>query len=47
MNTAFKVVLSVLALTILLVVAGTFYRLEEGQQAVIVQFGRPVGRPVT
>jgi len=47
MNTAVKVVLSVLALTILLVVAGTFYSLEEGQQAVIVQFGRPVGRPVT
>jgi len=47
MNTAVKVVLSVLALTILLVVAGTFYSLEEGQQAVIVQFGRPVGQPVT
>jgi membrane protease subunit HflC len=47
MKTAFKVVLSVLALTVLLVVAGTFYSLEEGQQAVIVQFGRPVGQPVT
>jgi len=47
MTTAFKVVVSVLALTILLVLAGTFYSLEEGQQAVIVQFGRPVGRPVT
>jgi len=47
MKTAFKVVLSVLALTVLLVVAGTFYSLEEGQQAIIVQFGRPVGQPVT
>ena len=47
MKTAFKVVLSVLALVILLVLAGTFYSLEEGQQAVIVQFGRPVGQPVT
>jgi membrane protease subunit HflC len=47
MKTAVKVVLSVLALTVLLVVAGTFYSLEEGQQAVIVQFGRPVGQPVT
>ena len=47
MKTAFKVALSVLALVILLVLAGTFYSLEEGQQAVIVQFGRPVGRPVT
>jgi membrane protease subunit HflC len=47
MKTAFKVVVSVLALAILLVLAGTFYSLEEGQQAVIVQFGRPVGEPVT
>lgn len=47
MKTAFKVVVSVLALTLLLVLAGTFYSLEEGQQAVIVQFGRPVGEPVT
>ena len=47
MKTAFKIVLSVLALTVLLVLAGTFYSLEEGQQAVIVQFGRPVGEPVT
>jgi len=27
--------------------SGTFYTLEEGEQAVIVQFGRPVGQPVT
>ena len=27
--------------------SGTFYTLEEGEQAVIVQFGRPVGDPVT
>ena len=47
MKTAFKIVVSVLALTVLLVLAGTFYSLEEGQQAVIVQFGRPVGQPVT
>jgi membrane protease subunit HflC len=47
MNTARKVVLGAVALTILFVLAGTFYTLEEGQQAVIVQFGRPVGVPVT
>jgi len=47
MRTAFKVVLGVVALTVLLVLTGTFYTLEEGQQAVIVQFGRPVGAPVT
>ena len=28
-------------------VAGTFYVVEEGQQAIILQFGRPVGAPVT
>jgi membrane protease subunit HflC len=32
---------------LLLVLSGTLYTLEEGQQAVIVQFGRPVGEPVT
>lgn len=47
MKTAVKVGLGLLAVAILLVVAGTFYTLEEGQQAVIVQFGRPVGTPVT
>jgi len=37
----------VLALAILIVLSGTFYTLQEGEQAVIVQFGRPVGAPVT
>jgi membrane protease subunit HflC len=27
--------------------SGTFYTLEEGEQAIIVQFGRPIGQPVT
>jgi membrane protease subunit HflC len=36
---------AVLALGVALL--GSFYTLEEGQQAVIVQFGRPVGEPVT
>jgi membrane protease subunit HflC len=47
MKTPLKISLSVLALAILLTLSGTFYSLEEGQQAVIVQFGRPVGQPVT
>jgi membrane protease subunit HflC len=47
MKTAAKFAVSILALTVLLVFAGTFYSLQEGQQAVIVQFGRPVGEPVT
>ncbi len=37
----------VLVLVGLLVLSGAFYTLEEGQQAVVLQFGRPVGRPVT
>jgi membrane protease subunit HflC len=47
MNYMLKVGLGVFVLTILLVLSGTFYTLEEGQQAVILQFGRPVGQPVT
>ncbi|MBI3029896.1 MAG: protease modulator HflC, partial [Candidatus Rokubacteria bacterium] len=47
MTRVLKIGLGVLALGIFLVLSGTFYTLEEGQQAVILQFGRPVGRPVT
>jgi membrane protease subunit HflC len=47
MKRVIKVGLGFLALAILLVLSGTFYTLEEGQQAVILQFGRPVGNPVT
>ncbi len=32
---------------ILVVLGNTFYTLEEGQQAIIVQFGRPVGDTIT
>ena len=39
--------LGLLAVAVLLVLSGTYYTLEEGQQAVILQFGRPVGQPVT
>jgi membrane protease subunit HflC len=46
-RTALKVSIIVLVVAIALGLLGTFYTLEEGQQAVIVQFGRPVGEPVT
>jgi len=39
--------LGVLLLAFVVAFSGTFYTLEEGKQAVIVQFGRPVGEPVT
>jgi membrane protease subunit HflC len=47
MKTALKTTLLVLVVAALLTVSGTFYSLPEGQQAVIVQFGRPVGTPIT
>ncbi|MFQ5853043.1 MAG: protease modulator HflC [Candidatus Binatia bacterium] len=39
--------LGILLVLILLIISGTFYTLEEGRQAIIIQFGRPVGDPVT
>lgn len=39
--------LGVVALGVVVATFGSFYSLEEGEQAVIVQFGRPVGAPVT
>jgi membrane protease subunit HflC len=44
---ALQVSIIVVVVAVLLVLSGTFYTLEEGKQAVIVQFGRPVGEPVT
>jgi membrane protease subunit HflC len=46
-RTVLRGAIIVFVVAILLVLLGTFYTLEEGQQAVIVQFGRPVGEPVT
>ncbi len=39
--------LGLVALAVVIAVSGAFYTLQEGEQAVIVQFGRPVGEPVT
>ena len=47
MKSVLKISGGVLVVAILLVLSGTFYTLEEGQQAIIVQFGRPVGDLVT
>ena len=47
MKNALYVGLGALALAVLVATFGSFYSLEEGEQAVIVQFGRPVGAPVT
>ncbi|MBE0612727.1 MAG: protease modulator HflC [Burkholderiales bacterium] len=47
MKNAMNIGFGVIVLAILIAVSGTFYTLEEGEQAVIVQFGRPVGDTVT
>ncbi len=47
MKTPMKYALGILLAIVLLSVSGAFYVLEEGHQAVILQFGRPVGTPVT
>ncbi len=47
MKKSFSIVGLVLLVVILLMLMSAFYTLEEGQQAVIVQFGRPVGETVT
>jgi len=47
MKRALKATAAILILATLLVLSGTFYTLQEGEQAVIVQFGRPVGATVT
>lgn len=47
MKNFLKVGGGILALSLFATALGSCYTLEEGQQAVIVQFGRPVGAPVT
>ncbi|MFZ2651319.1 MAG: protease modulator HflC [Burkholderiaceae bacterium] len=47
MNKARNIAMGLIALAIVITAPGTFYTLAEGEQAVIVQFGRPVGVPVT
>ena len=47
MTRAMRTTLAILVALVLVAVSGTFYVVEEGQQAVILQFGRPVGGPNT
>lgn len=47
MKNALRYGLGLLALAIVIAFSATFYTLQEGEQAVIVEFGRPVGTPVT
>ena len=47
MKRTFKIATIALATIIAIAILSGFYTLEEGRQAVIVQFGRPVGETVT
>ena len=46
MKRAIKYILGIVLLLILILASGSFYILEEGNQGVIVQFGKPVGSTV-
>jgi len=46
-NKIIRVIGIVIVIALIVTAANGFYVLEEGKQAVITQFGRPVGRPVT
>ncbi|ODV12986.1 MAG: HflC protein [Rubrivivax sp. SCN 70-15] len=47
MRQSLTIGLALLVLGIAIALSETFYTLDEGEQAVVVQFGRPVGEPVT
>lgn len=47
MKTMLKIAGGLAALALIVATLGAFYTLEEGEQAVIVQCGRPVGAPIT
>lgn len=46
MSTPLRVSLIVTAVLLLLAVSGSIYTLDENHQAIVLQFGRPVGEPV-
>ena len=47
MNTPVKYALGILVAAAVLAITGSFYVVDEGQQAVVLQFGRPVGSTVS
>ncbi|WP_136799486.1 protease modulator HflC [Desulfosediminicola ganghwensis] len=47
MNIQLRVIAVVVVLLAFFGLSGVFYTLQEGQQAIVVQFGRPVGEPIT
>jgi modulator of FtsH protease HflC len=47
MKFTLKAVFTAIAVVIVIVLFSGLYSLEEGMQAIVVQFGRPIGEPVT
>jgi len=47
MISTLKAGVGIIAVALFLVFSGVFYTVEEGQQAIVLQFGRPVGETVT
>jgi membrane protease subunit HflC len=47
MKFTMKTVIIILAVIIVILLNSAFYSVEEGQQAIVVQFGRPVGETIT
>ncbi len=47
MNKIIRTIGIIIVIALIVTVANGFYVLEEGKQAIITQFGRPIGQPVT
>ena len=47
MNKILRTIGIIIVIALIVTIANGFYVLEEGKQAVITQFGRPVGQPIT
>ena len=47
MKRTFTITVGILALLVVLTLSGAFYTVEEGQQAILLQFGKVVGDPIT
>ncbi|MBL7198252.1 MAG: protease modulator HflC, partial [Candidatus Omnitrophica bacterium] len=46
-NPTLKISISIIALVILMFMTGLVFIVDETQQVVVTQFGKPVGKPIT
>ena len=47
MKNIMPVIIVIVVIVVLLGVSGALYTIDETQQVVITQFGKPIGRPIT